>query len=58
VANGSGVTDARISEIERGEGAGVSPVELALIEMALREAEGDGGTVPAPPGGPSGREQA
>lgn len=55
MANGSGISDARISEIERGEGNGANPVELALIEMVLREAEGSGGKLPFGPCGPTGR---
>jgi transcriptional regulator with XRE-family HTH domain len=55
VANASGISDARISEIERGEGNAAHPVELALLDAALRAAEEADGWSPSRSGSPTGR---
>ncbi|MBI5500826.1 MAG: helix-turn-helix domain-containing protein [Deltaproteobacteria bacterium] len=48
VANACGLADARVSEIERGDGRNPDAVELALIEATLRKNEAaDESTAPA-----------
>jgi predicted transcriptional regulator len=47
VANATGISDARISEIERGEGRSVEFVEVSIIEEFLHGQEARSGGLPA-----------